>query len=83
MRTMMESNAAIAGGQLRQKDAEVERALSAADKSEERIGRVVSSTAGTFSGKTGAVTPKHRHCSKCGVQLAGDADFCAECGNKN
>lgn len=83
MRSMMESNAAIAGGQIRQKDVEVERALSSADKSEERIGRVVSSTAGTFTGKMGGATPKHRHCSKCGVQLVGDADFCAECGHKN
>ena len=83
MRTMMESNATIAGAQLRQKDVEVDRAHSAADKSEERIGRVVSSTVGAFAGKTGSPAPKHRHCSKCGVQLALDASFCTECGNKD
>ena len=83
MRTMMESNATIAGAQVRQKDVEVDRAHSAADKSEERNGRVVSSTVGAFAGKPGSPAPKHRHCSKCGVQLALDASFCTECGNKD
>lgn len=84
MRSMMDSNAAIAGAQMRAKDAEIERAASSADRTEERLTRVVSGTVGAVTGKPPSPSsdPQKRFCTSCGQPLEAGSVGCPKCGGK-
>lgn len=82
MRSMMDSNAAIAGAQMRAKDEEIERAASSADRTEERMTRVVSGTVGAVVGKSASGGDGKKFCTSCGYSVDLDAVFCPKCGGK-
>jgi len=73
MLAMMQSNAAIAGAQIKQKDGEVERVLASNDKTVVQLGNVASNVAAGLANA--------RVCKKCST-IAKDGNVrCTECGD--